>query len=79
LSIYLLLFVIWPLWWRLALLTVIGLSRVGGWSELTTSAPEGFLSMVKPTDHPDYPITGFMFGNLFVGIFYWYLQAFLLH
>ena len=54
-----------------ALLTVIGLSRVGGWSELTTSAPQGFLSMVKPIDHPDYPITGFMFGNLFVGIFYW--------
>ena len=54
-----------------ALLTVIGLSRVGGWSQLTTSAPEGFLSMVKPIDHPDYPITGFLFGNLFVGIFYW--------
>ncbi len=53
------------------LLTVIGLSRVGGWSEFTAAAPEGFLSMVKPIDHPDYPITGFMFGNLFVGIFYW--------
>jgi SSS family solute:Na+ symporter len=53
------------------LLTVIGMSRVGGWSELTASAPDGFLSMVKPTDHPDYPITGFLFGNLFVGIFYW--------
>ena len=53
------------------LLTVIGLSRVGGWSEFTACAPEGFLSMVKPIDHPDYPITGFMFGNLFVGIFYW--------
>jgi len=54
-----------------ALLTAMGLSRVGGWSELASSAPEGFLSMVKPIDHPDYPITGFMFGNLFVGIFYW--------
>ena len=54
-----------------ALLTAIGLSRVGGWSGLTASAPEGFLSMVKPIDHPDYPITGFVFGNLFVGIFYW--------
>jgi SSS family solute:Na+ symporter len=54
-----------------ALLTVIGLSRVGGWSQLTSTAPEGFLSMVKPIDHPDYPITGFLFGNLFVGIFYW--------
>jgi SSS family solute:Na+ symporter len=54
-----------------ALLTVIGLSRVGGWSQLAASAPEGFLSMVKPVDHPDYPITGFLFGNLFVGIFYW--------
>jgi len=53
------------------LLTIIGLSRVGGWSGLTASAPEGFLSMVKPIDHPDYPITGFVFGNLFVGIFYW--------
>ena len=53
------------------LLTAIGLSRVGGWSGLTASAPEGFLSMVKPIDHPDYPITGFVFGNLFVGIFYW--------
>jgi SSS family solute:Na+ symporter len=53
------------------LLTVIGVLRVGGWSELAASAPDGFLSMVKPIDHPDYPITGFLFGNLFVGIFYW--------
>ena len=54
-----------------SLLTGIGLSRVGGWSQLSASAPEGFLSMIKPVDHPDYPITGFLFGNLFVGIFYW--------
>lgn len=53
------------------LLTVIGLLRVGGWSALSASTPDGFLSMVKPVDHPDYPITGFVFGNLFVGIFYW--------
>jgi SSS family solute:Na+ symporter len=53
------------------LLTIIGLSRIGGWSEFTASAPKGFLNMVKPIDHPDYPITGFMFGNLFAGIFYW--------
>jgi SSS family solute:Na+ symporter len=54
-----------------AVLTGIGLWHVGGWTGLEAQAPEGFLSMVKPVDHPDYPFTGFLFGNLLGGIFYW--------
>jgi SSS family solute:Na+ symporter len=52
-------------------LTCAGLIEVGGWSGLVEKAPAGFLDMAKPLDHPEYPVTGFLLGNLFGGIFYW--------
>ncbi|MEW5978370.1 MAG: sodium/solute symporter [Acidobacteriota bacterium] len=52
-------------------LTFLGLSQVGGWDGVAARVPEGFLNMVKPVTDPDYPITGFILGNYFAGLFYW--------
>jgi SSS family solute:Na+ symporter len=54
-----------------AFLTVTALNAAGGWSGVACRVPEGFLHMVKPVTDPDYPITGFIFGNYFGGMFYW--------
>ena len=57
--------------WVLRFLTVVALNEAGGWSGVASRVPEGFLHMVKPMTDPDYPLTGFIFGNYFGGMFYW--------
>src|SRR2546429_3456463 len=49
----------------------IGLSRVGGFSGLEAKGPAGFFSMWKPSNHPDFPWTGIVFGAPILGIWYW--------
>ncbi|WP_321470207.1 sodium/solute symporter [uncultured Paludibaculum sp.] len=51
-------------------LTIVGLVAVGGWSGLTARVDPGLIHMVKPLDS-ELPITGFLIGNLFGGMFYW--------
>jgi solute:Na+ symporter, SSS family len=51
-------------------LTIVGLSAVGGWSGLTARVDPALLHVVKPLDS-EAPITGFLIGNLFGGMFYW--------
>lgn len=51
-------------------LTIVGLNAVGGWSGLTARVDPGLIHMVKPLDS-ELPITGFLIGNLFGGMFYW--------
>ncbi len=51
-------------------LTIVGLWTVGGWSGLTTRVDPGLIHMVKPLN-AELPITGFLIGNLFGGVFYW--------
>ena len=51
-------------------LTIVGLSAVGGWSGLTARVDPGLIHMVKPLNS-ELPITGFLIGNLFGGMFYW--------
>jgi SSS family solute:Na+ symporter len=51
-------------------LTILGLIAVGGWSGLTARVDPALLHMVKPLDS-ELPITGFLIGNLFGGMFYW--------
>lgn len=53
-----------------AILTMVGLATVGGWSGLTARVNPELLHMVKPLDS-ELPITGFLIGNLFGGMFYW--------
>jgi SSS family solute:Na+ symporter len=51
-------------------LTIVGLVTIGGWSGLTARVDPGLIHMVKPLDS-ELPITGFLIGNLFGGMFYW--------
>jgi len=53
------------------LLTVVGLSRVGGWSGLKAQLPPEMFAMVKPATHPDYPWPGMFIGVFLLGSFYW--------
>lgn len=38
-----------------ALLTFLGLSKIGGWETLTAQTPEGYWSLIRPASDPDYP------------------------
>jgi SSS family solute:Na+ symporter len=52
-------------------LTVIGLSEVGGFEGLRAALPEHYFSMMKPADHPEFPWTGIFLGAPILGIWYW--------
>jgi SSS family solute:Na+ symporter len=52
-------------------LTVIGLSEVGGFDGLRAAVPEHYFSMMKPADHPEFPWTGIFLGAPILGIWYW--------
>lgn len=53
------------------LLTYTGLEAVGGWSNLTANVPEEYFSVWRPTDNPDYPWTGILFGAPILAVWYW--------
>ena len=52
-------------------LTVVGLTRVGGLEHLKTMVPEGYFHMIKPVTDHDFPWTGIFFGAPILGIWYW--------
>src|SRR6476469_2734503 len=54
-----------------AALMFIGLHDVGGWSGLHARLPADFFSMWKPSNHPDFPWTGVVFGAPILGVWYW--------
>ena len=54
-----------------AALMFIGLNSVGGWSVLQSRLPADFFSMWKPSNHPDFPWTGVVFGAPILGVWYW--------
>jgi len=54
-----------------AILTIVGLNEVGGFSGLKQSVPPDFFSMFKPISDPDFPWTGIVFGAPILGIWYW--------
>ena len=53
------------------LLTLFGLSEVGGFSGLREALPDHYFSMIKPIDHPEFPWTGIFLGAPILGIWYW--------
>ncbi|MFA0963707.1 sodium:solute symporter [Roseivirga sp. BDSF3-8] len=57
--------------------TYIGLEKLGGWNEMTSIVGPSFMSMWRPTDHPDFPWTGIMFGAPILGIWYWCTDQFI--
>src|SRR5205809_7418031 len=54
-----------------AALAFVGLQAVGGWSGLESRVPADFFSMWKPSNHPNFPWTGVVFGAPILGIWYW--------
>src|SRR5437867_9737281 len=54
-----------------AALMFIGLHDVGGWAGLHARIPADFFSMWKPSNHPDFPWTGVIFGAPILGVWYW--------
>jgi len=52
-------------------LTIIGLSRVGGFSHLQTMVPPDYFHMIKPATDSAFPWTGIFFGAPILGIWYW--------
>jgi SSS family solute:Na+ symporter len=53
------------------LLTLFGLSEVGGFAGLRAALPEHYFSMIKPMDHAEFPWTGIFLGAPILGIWYW--------
>jgi SSS family solute:Na+ symporter len=52
-------------------MALLGLQAVGGWSGLHERIPPDFFSMWKPSNHPDFPWTGIVFGAPILGVWYW--------
>jgi SSS family solute:Na+ symporter len=53
------------------ILTIIGLSEVGGFSGLRAAVPAHYFSMIKPASHAEFPWTGIFLGAPILGIWYW--------
>jgi solute:Na+ symporter, SSS family len=54
-----------------AALMFIGLNEVGGFGGLQARLPADYFSMWKPSNHPDFPWTGVIFGAPILGVWYW--------
>ena len=57
--------------------TLIGLSKLGGWGELQAVAGPEFFDMWKPMSDPDFPWTGILFGAPILGVWYWCTDQFI--
>ncbi len=53
------------------ILTIIGLSEVGGFSGLRAAVPEHYFHMIKPASDAEFPWTGIFLGAPILGIWYW--------
>ncbi len=59
------------------LVTLIGLSQLGGWGELRASLDSSFFDMWLPASHPNFPWTGVLFGAPILGVWYWCTDQFI--
>ena len=53
------------------LVTVFGLSQLGGWSAMRSAVDSSFFDMWQPASHPTFPWTGIVFGAPILGVWYW--------
>jgi solute:Na+ symporter, SSS family len=53
-----------------AIMTVIGLGKVGGWEGLTATVGER-MHIAGPINDPNYPFVGVLLGVVYAGVFYW--------
>jgi SSS family solute:Na+ symporter len=54
-----------------AVLTYIGLDRVGGWESMKTTVTPEYLNMWRPASNPDFPWHYLFISSTIVGIWYW--------
>jgi SSS family solute:Na+ symporter len=59
------------------LVTLIGLSELGGWGGMRTALESSFFDMWLPATHPDFPWTGILFGAPILGVWYWCTDQFI--
>ena len=57
--------------------TVIGLSRVGGWDSLMQTTEPAFLNLWRASSDPDFPWTGILFGAPILAVWYWCTDQFI--
>ncbi|KAL9658427.1 hypothetical protein ABK040_005971 [Willaertia magna] len=50
---------------------VIGMIKVGGLSGLRENLPDSMMHLFQPPNHPDFPITGVIFGLAWTSMWYW--------
>jgi SSS family solute:Na+ symporter len=53
------------------LVTVVGLTKLGGWAALRAATDAGHFDMWQPMSHPSFPWTGILLGAPILGIWYW--------
>lgn len=54
-----------------AVLTILGLHQVGGFSALRAALPPDYFHMIKPASDAAFPSTGIFFGAPILGVWYW--------
>ena len=59
------------------MVTLLGLSELGGWGALQSSVAPSFFDLWKPTTDPDFPWTGILFGAPILGVWYWCTDQFI--
>lgn len=52
-------------------LTVIGLSKLGGWQELRATCGSQMFNLWRPASDPEFPWPGMLFAAPIVGLWYW--------
>tara|TARA_A100000164_G_scaffold375722_1_gene411327 strand:+ start:1 stop:1308 length:1308 start_codon:yes stop_codon:yes gene_type:complete len=52
-------------------ISIIGLTKIGGWGNLVSSIEPSRFNMFLPADHPDFPWIGMVFAPPIIGIWYW--------
>jgi SSS family solute:Na+ symporter len=54
-----------------AVLTYIGLDKVGGWASMTETLKPEYFNMWRPATDPDFPWPSLVISSTIVGIWYW--------
>ncbi len=59
------------------LVTLIGLNELGGWGALRAAVEPSYFDMWLPSNHPNFPWTGILFGAPILGVWYWCTDQFI--
>lgn len=59
------------------LVTILGLSQLGGWGTLRSTLESSYFDMWLPASHPSFPWTGIFFGAPILGVWYWCTDQFI--